>query len=191
MNGRTKILLAVVLAALLGGACRSGGDASITVGTNAVSSSGKGVPTSRATGLAATGASKAVCELMTPNEVGQVLGNPVGTGTGDDGNYCLWGTQVDKGTSADVRIKIPAAGRDAEVCQTQLASLPSEATHEPVKGVGTSAAWVYEQVSILLQGSLLACWQNAVIIVLLTGEHDQAALRATATTLAETVHNRL
>jgi hypothetical protein len=190
---RAAAWVGVVLVSLVLVACGSGGDAELTVGTKpgTGSTATPTVPAPRGTGLAAAPASKAVCDLLSQNEIAQVLGNPVGPGSGDDGNYCLWGTSVDRGTTVDIRVKIPAAGRDVEVCQTELASLPSEATHEPVKGVGTSAQWVYEQVSILLQGSLLACWQNAVLVVLITGEHDQAQLRTQATSLAQTVHSRL
>jgi hypothetical protein len=186
------VWVAVVVASLVLVACGSGGDAEITVGTKP-GSAGAATPTVPAPkgGLASGPAPKAVCDLLTQNEIAQALGNPVTAGSGDDGNYCAWGTSVDRGTSVEVRVKIPVAGRDAEVCQTDLASLPSEATHVPVKGVGNSAQWVYQQVSILLQGSLLACWTNAVVVVLVTGEHDQAQLQQQATSLAQTVHGRL
>ena len=37
----------------------------------------------------------------------------------------------------------------------------------------------------------MSCWEDAAVSVLLTGEKDQAVLRATATDLAKKLHSRM
>lgn len=127
---------------------------------------------------------------MAPADVGKAVGNAVRAGTGDP-KFCFWGTQVDGGTSADVTVGIPAAGRAAQACAVQKLSLPKESSQEAVSGVGTSAVWSYQQNAVLLQGTLVACFDNAVIRVGLTGERDQVALRQNAVALGQAVHSRL
>ncbi len=130
------------------------------------------------------------CEVAGPDDVGRIVGNPVRAGTGD-AKFCFWGTRVDRGTSATVTVERHPQDRAAAVCETHRASQPREATHEPVNGVGSSAVWVWQPVAILIQGNLVSCWRDAVIVVGLTGERDQAVMRDQAVSLARAVHDRL
>ena len=134
--------------------------------------------------------SRPVCELLSAADVAAALGNPVRPGTGDS-KFCFWGTQVDKGSSADVTVGIPAPNRGDQACAVQEAALPKEASQESVSGVGSKAVWSWQPVAILVQGRLIACWSDAVVSVEVTGEQDQATLRQKAVALAETVHGRL
>lgn len=185
-----RTVTAIVTVAVLA-ACGSGGDASLTSGVpgGAPASGGTAAPAGSG-GSAAPLNPKPTCQLLTPDDVGRAVGNPVRAPTGE-GKFCFWGTQVDKGTSADVTVNIPAPGRSAEVCSSQRNSLPKEAKQEPVSGIGSSALWAWQQVSLLLQGNFLVCWPDAVVVVNVTGEKDQAALRAAANSLAQTVRGRL
>jgi hypothetical protein len=119
--------------------------------------------------------------------VANALGNAVRAATGS-GKNCFWGTAVDKGTSIYLSITRPAP---AQECTAQRNALPKEAKQEAVNNVGTSAVWSWQQVAVLLQGTFLACFPNSIVAVMITGEKDQAALRASAVTLAQRVQSRL
>lgn len=134
---------------------------------------------------------KPPCETLSRDEVAALLGNPVKepepVGTRD----CTWATDVDGGTSVNLTVSTPgSAGADQE-CRALRNSQAKEDPHEAVSGVGTSGQWVWQKNDIIVQGSLVACWDDAVVMVLLTGEHDQAQLRATATEVAKKVHDGL
>jgi hypothetical protein len=131
-----------------------------------------------------------VCQMLSPGDVSGVIGNSVRAGTGE-GKFCFWGTQVDKGTSADITVNIPAQGRGDQACAVQKAALPKDTPQEGVGGVGNSAVWSWQPVAILVQGRLVACWPDAIVSVQVTGERDQSALRQQAVGLAEAVRNRL
>ena len=182
----------VVVGALCLVACASGGDAVLTRGVPSGGPPGTvpTITTAEVQGPPPSAPSRPVCELLTAGDVAAVLGNPVRPGTGDP-KFCFWGTQVDRGSSADVTVSIPAAGRGKQACAVQELSLPKEGSQEEVSGVGSSAIWAWQQVAILLQGKLVACWDDAVVTVQVTGEHDQAALRQNAVALAQAVHGRL
>ena len=182
-----RIAAAVLVVSLLA-ACGSGGDdeADLTVGAPA----GAGVttvPGGTPIPTPAPGSVQVACDALTREEVGSVVGNPVRAADGS-GKNCFWGTSVDRGTSISVSITRPAPPQE---CTALRNALPKEATKEQVNNVGTSAVWSWQPVSILTQGTFLACWQNAIVSVLVTGEKDQAVLRNQATTLAQRVHSRL
>lgn len=128
------------------------------------------------------------CQLVTRDEVGATVGNPVGAGVGQ-GSNCSWSTTVDGGTSTTVTAVRPGPSGVAEGCKALREGQPSEAKHEAVNGVGSSAVWVWQSLTTLTQGSLAACWTDSAVLIVLTGEHDQGALRATATSLAQKVHS--
>ncbi len=70
-------------------------------------------------------------------------------------------------------------------------SQPKEANQAPVNNVGTSGLWVWQPLALLLQGTLVTCWDDSVIVVGVTGEKDQTVLRNQAVALAQAVHQRL
>lgn len=178
-----------LLAALLG-ACAGGGDAQLTTGAPEAAPVTTGGGGSGSGGGFTPLTPKNTCGILNEDDVARAVGNPVGKPSGE-GKFCFWGTQVDKGTSADVTVHLPTAGRSTELCTSQQASLSREARRDPVSGLGNSAVWAWQQVAVLIQGSLLACWNDAVIVVGITGEKDQGALRAAATNLINTVRGRL
>jgi hypothetical protein len=141
-------------------------------------------------GPPASAPAKPTCELVTAADVGKAVGNAVRTGTGDP-KFCFWGTLVDGGTSVDATVGIPAAGRGAQACAVQKLSLPKESSQEALTAGAANAVWAYQQVSVLVQGILVACFPDAIVRIGLTGERDQTALRQTAVALAETIHGRL
>lgn len=181
---RTASLVVVTL--LLTACGSSGGEAELTVGAAAQTPADPPATLPPTPGPVA-GTAKSACQALTIEEVATALGNPVRTGTGE-GKNCFWGTTVDKGTSIFLSTTKPAT---PDECNVQKAALPKEATREDVKGVGTSAIWVYQKVAVLLQGTVLACWNDAVVAVMVTGERDQAALRASGATLAQRAYSRL
>jgi hypothetical protein len=134
---------------------------------------------------------KPACELLTVDDIAAALGNAVNAPTPAEAANCTWGTAVDGGTSLDLTVVKVAPGASAEACRDQRNTLPRAAAKEAVSGVGDSATWVVEQLTTIKQGHLVACWKDGVVVVLLTGEKDAAALQATAKGLAETVHGRL
>ncbi len=136
---------------------------------------------------------KPACEFLTADDIAAAIGNPVQAATQAEASNCTWGTAVDGGTSVDLTVvKIaPGASAAAEACRDQRNTLPKGVGKAPVSGVGDSAVWVIEELTTIRQGHLLACWNNAAVVVLLTGEKDAAALQASATNLAEKVHSRV
>lgn len=188
---RFTALLALAALVVLA-ACGSSGEAVLTKGVPGGAGAAPAVTVTTAVlrGPPASGPAKAVCDILGRDDVARVLGNAVNAGTGD-GKFCSWGTQVDKGSSADVRISVPAAGRGAAECAIQEASLPKEAKLESVGGIGTTGTWAWQNVAILVQGTLVACWNEAVVRVLITGEHDEGTLRGYAVSLAQLAHDRL
>ncbi len=181
------MVLGVVLVA-----CGSGGGAVLTEGT---SPGGQGTPSVTATtavlaGPPASAPSRPVCELIGRDDVARIVGNAVRAGTGE-GKFCFFATSVDKGTSADISVSIPAAGRGERECAIQQNSLSKTATLESVGGIGSSGTWAHERNALLLQGTLVACWPESVVRVLVSGEKDQTILRGQAVSLAEAVHGRL
>jgi hypothetical protein len=178
----------LAVAAILLGACASGGgDAALTVGAPGRPAGGPTTTAGVTTPTPAPGSVQVACDALTTDEVASAVGNRVKGGTGS-GKNCFWGTLVDKGTSVFLSITKPAPPQE---CTAQRNALPKEATQDPVSGVGTSAVWVWQQVAVLLQGTFLACWPDSIVAVMMTGEKDQAALRTTASNLADRVHSRL
>lgn len=183
MRRSCAIILLLLAVLALFGSCGSGDEDSSASTTTTAAQSSVGAfeappPPARPT-----------CELLSREEVGRVLGNPVkpGSGTGRD---CLWGTDVDGGTGANVTVSKAGAGA-AQECALMRDTLPKEAKREPVGGLGTSSIWVWEQLAVLTQGRLLACWDDSLVLVLITGEKEPDALRAAAVGLAEQAHARL
>ncbi len=134
---------------------------------------------------------KPACDFLTRDDISGALGNPVGDATPAGDTNCTWGTSVDGGTSIDLTVVKAAPGASAEACKGQRNSLPRGIDRESVSGVGDSALWFVDQLTTIKQGHFLACWNNGVVVLLLTGEKDAAALKSTASGLAEKVHSRL
>ncbi len=134
---------------------------------------------------------KPACDFLSRDDIATALGNPVNDPTPAEASNCTWGTSVDGGTSLDLTVVKAAAGSSDEACKDQRNTLPRSAAKESVSGVGDSATWVLEELTTIKQGHLLVCWNNAAVVVLLTGEKEPAALKATASGLADKVHSRL
>jgi hypothetical protein len=188
----TRALIPLAGLAILLGACGSDDGAALTKGVpeGGPRPTVPTVTTAVFQGPPASAPSRPVCDLLAAADVARLLGNAVRAGTGDP-KFCFWGTVVDGGTSADVTVGIPAQGRAAQACAVQKLSLPKESSQEEVPGVGTSAVWSYQQNAVLLQGTLVACFDNAVVRVGVTGERNQAALRQAAVAVAQAVRGRL
>ena len=184
MRKSLALLAAVVLAALLG-ACGSDGDEE-GGGPSATP------PLPTAGGASGTVApSRPPCDYLTREEVVAALGNPVRdpVPVGDQG--CTWATDVDGGTSLDISAIKHTKDQAAFQCRT-LRRGQQAANREPVSGLGDPALWVWEALAApIVQGSLVSCWEDGAVSILLTGEKDQAALRATAADVAEKVHSRM
>ncbi|MGH9280242.1 MAG: hypothetical protein ACRD12_19345 [Acidimicrobiales bacterium] len=178
-----RLFALVVMLAATAVACGSGGEAQLTKGTPGSTAAPKENVGTRPPGAVAD-INKAACDVLTPDDVAATLGNRVRPGQGT-GKFCQWGTAVDKGTSANLTVN------RADQCNPIRNSLPKEAKTESVGGVGNSAVWNWQEVSILLQGNFVVCWPDAVIWIAVSGEKDQAALREEASTLAQKAHNKL
>ena len=168
--------------------------ATLTVACGADSEEEPAVPSSTAVpqaaaGAAAPGAAKPTCELLSRDEVAQALGNPVGAGV-PAGKDCSWATEVDGGTSLNITVDKPAANQVGTTCDFRKASAPKE-NREQVGGVGSSAVWSIQTLSLLTQGNLVACYDNAVVWVIVTGEKEAGALKSTATDVADKVRSRV
>jgi hypothetical protein len=184
------VLVALLVAAALAACGSSEGDAALVSGgpKPTVAGGGGAVSTLAPTGGGNLG--KPACELVSQDDVAKLVGNGVRAGQ-SAGRACFWGTTVDKGTSATLTVIAPAANRAADECTVQRNSLAKEATQDAVGGLGNSAVWVWQPVAVLLQGTLLACWNDAVILVFVSGEKDQAVLRNVAQGMVQTVRARL
>lgn len=134
---------------------------------------------------------KPACDFLSQDDVAKLLGNPVKAPTPGAETNCTWGTDVDGGSSLDLTIVKPSAKGGAQACADQRKTLPRGLPRESIGGVGDSAVWVLEELTTIKQGHLLACWNDGVVVVLLTGERDPSALQATAKSVAEQAHDRL
>jgi hypothetical protein len=186
-----KRLLAVAAVAVLAAvapACGSDGDDDAAPETTTTTRS----PTEAAEAVAGTipVPTRPTCQLLTRQEVAGVLGNAVHQGTGVERD-CFWGTEVDGGTSANVAVAKYVPGQARAECDLQRSVLPKDLPHESVGGIGIFAVWLPEQVAILTQGRLLACWDDAVVNVNVSGERPQQELRGVAVTLAERARSRI
>lgn len=178
-------MAAVTVVAALVAACGSNNKSGPPATTVARGSSASGATTTTA------GLAKPACELLTRDDIANALGNPVKDPQPAGPTDCSWGTDVDGGTSLGLTVAKPGPQGGAQECAAQRNTLPEGLPREPVPGVGTSAVWVLEPLTTLKQGHLVACWNDSVVVILLTGEHEPAALRATAVSLAQQVHSRL
>ena len=179
-------LLAVVVLAALTGACGSdddgaGGSPSATPPLPAPGEGSGTVPPGRP-----------ACDILTRDEVVAALGNPVRDPVPVSDQGCTWATDVDGGTSLDITAIKHTEEQAAFQCRSLRRGQPQGVTREPVSGLGDPALWVWEKLADpIVQGSLVSCWEDGAVSVLLTGEKDQGALRLTATDLAKKVHSRL
>jgi hypothetical protein len=98
---------------------------------------------------------------------------------------------VDGGTSANVAVAKYMPGQARAECDLQRSVLPTDLPHASVSGLGVFAVWLPEQVAILTQGRLLACWDDAVVNVNVSGERPQQELRGVAVSLAEKARSRV
>jgi len=185
----SRLLCAVaVIALIVLSACGSGrGDAGAVAHGDRTSTTA--ATQGKSSGPTTPGPIRPACELVTGDEVGATVGNAVSAGVGQASN-CSWSTTVDGGTSATVTAVKPGPNGVGQACQSLREGQPAEAKHEAVNGIGSSAVWAWQKLTTLTQGSLVACWSDSAVLVLLTGEHDQAAMRDTATALAQKVHAR-
>lgn len=178
------VVVAIVVIAGCGGSSKKAAQTSTTV------AGGSGTP-----GAVAVNATvplpKPACDFLSRDDIAGALGNPVGAATAAGETNCTWGTSVDGGTSLDLTVVKAAPGGSAEACKDQRNSLPRGIDRESVSGVGDSALWFVDQLTTIKQGHFLACWNNGVVVILVTGEKEAAALKATASGLAEKVHSRL
>jgi len=185
MNRLARGTLALLVVALLA-ACGSDSDEAGGTSTTALA---KEVTEGAAAAAAAPSPPvKPTCELLSRDDVAQALGNKVQAGV-PAGKDCFWGTEVDGGTGLNLTVDKPAANRVAQQCQLRQASVSKE-KREQLK-VGTSAIWVVEKLSLVTQGNLVACYDNSVVWVIITGEKETGALKDTATAIAEKVHSRV
>jgi len=134
---------------------------------------------------------KPACDLLSLDDIAKALGNPVNGGMAGGPINCTWGTSVDGGTSLDLTVVKAASGASEQACNDQRSTLSRSAAKENVSGVGDSAVWFVEELTTIRQGHLLACWDDGAVVVLLTGEKDPAALKATASDVAEKAHSGL
>jgi len=183
-----KVTLIVVSATLVVSGC---GGSSSKKAAPAATTLGAGATPGAAAVNATVPLPKPACDFLTRDDIAGALGNPVGDATPAGDTNCTWGTSVDGGTSIDLTVVKAAAGNGAEACKDQRNTLSRGVDKESVSGVGDSAVWFVEQLTTIKQGHLLACWDNGVVVVLLTGEKEAGALKATASGLANKVHSRL
>ncbi len=184
MTRMVRGTLALLIAALVAGCGSDSDDAGGPVTTLA-----KDVTEGAA--AAATAPSlpvKPTCELLSRDDVAKALGNPVVAGVAA-GKDCFWGTEVDGGTGLNLTVDKPAANRVSQQCQLRQASVSKENREQPK--VGTSAVWVVEKLSLQTQGNLVACYDNSVVWVILTGEKEAGVLKDTAVAVANQVHSRV
>lgn len=178
---------AATVALVTAAACGSGGARAFVARHDGPATTTAPAPQKKTTESTTPGPIRPACALLSRDEVAAVLGNPVATGTGA-GSNCFWATTVDGGTSATVTAVKPGAAGAADACNYLRLGQPTDAPHEQVSGVGVSAVWVFQPLTTLSQGSVVACWSDSAALVLLTGEHPMAALRATAIDLVQRLH---
>jgi hypothetical protein len=185
---RLPIAVAALALVMAAGCGSGGGDRAFIARQGEPASTAPKSPTTKTTTESTVpGPVRPACALLSPADVGATVGNPVAAGVGQGPN-CYWATTVDGGTSATITAVKPGPAQGAESCDYLRLGQPVDAKHEPVAGLGTSAVWVFQPLTTLSQGSVVACWPDAAVLVLLTGEHDANAMRATAVDLVRKVH---
>ena len=185
-SGLLAVVLVVVLVGALVGACGGSKKESSTAPTTTASSPSTGGA------YASRAPAKPVCELLSRDDIAKAVGNPVRDPQPGAPGECTWGTDVDGGTSVDITAEKPDPSQAALVCTALRNEQASELPREQVSGLGTSAVWVWQKLAEpLVQGTLVACWKDSAVEVLLTGEKDLGALKATAIQLAKTTQARI
>lgn len=175
---------AAVVPVVLAASCGSGGNgATLTRGTPRPTTAAQAPVPPRPSGVPAD-VNKPACDVLSPDDVSASLGNAVRPGTGR-GKFCLWGTSVDGGSSANLTVNPP------NQCDVVRRSLNKDGKSEPVGGLGESAVWNWRTEAILIQGDFVVCWSDAVVWITVSGEKDQSALRDAASSLAQKAHNKL
>ncbi|MGI9022401.1 MAG: hypothetical protein ACR2HV_04065 [Acidimicrobiales bacterium] len=185
-NGLVRIAAALGIAVLLA-ACGGSDDETTSPGTTAAPGGGvSGADSTNAT----VPLSKPACDFLSQDDVGRLLGNPVKAAQQGAVTNCTWGTDVDGGSSLDLTVVKPSDGGATQACADQRRSLPRGLAKENIDDLGDSAVWSVEELTTIRQGHLLACWEDGVVIVLITGEKDPVALQGMAKAVAEEAHGR-
>jgi len=188
MNRLFRIAAALAVAAILATAC-GGSDDGDAASSDTTSAPGNGVSGADSTN-ATVPLSKPACEFLSQADVGRLLGNPVRGPQQGAVTNCTWGTDVDGGSSLDLTVVKPSANGAKQACADQRRSLPRGLAKDSVDGLGDSAVWSVEELTTIRQGHLLACWDDGVVIVLITGERPPAELQDKAKAIAEDAHER-
>jgi hypothetical protein len=177
----------LMVAAALLGACASG--------TGSPTDSAEGPPASSApaSGAAATASEPsgddggaAACDLLSPDEIAGVVGNPVEAGTGMTASDCLWGSDPEETSAAVLILQVPEAA-----CES---ALESDAAQTTADGFGVPAFWLWASASGGV-GTVSLCTAAGMVTVTvsagLSDTPDEAAIREQASTLAELVLTRV
>lgn len=184
---RVGPVAAVVLVLSVLAACGAGGGEEAELSEGAPGGAAVTTTPTAPTPTPAPGSVQAACDALTREELAGVLGNAVRAPTGE-GRNCSWGTAVDGGTTVFLSFTRQPSPQE---CMVQRNALSKQLAQEPVNGVGNSAVWGWQRLTLLIQGTFIACFPNAVVSVMMTGEKDPGVLRTQASTLAQRVQSRL
>ncbi len=173
---RLPSVIVVVALALLAAAC-GGAAASGPIGGSAQpgSDGATGGPSGPAGSIAAGGGEvpggsiaaglRPACDMLTPAEVGSVLGRTVGPGEAQGSLICEWGREPGE-FGGDVSLL--AQPLPDEYCEPALDG-------DPVAGFGRAATWTYSASFDIPQGALAACVSGGLLMVTLTGDVGDAS----------------
>jgi hypothetical protein len=185
----TLMVVAAVLAACATGSGSPTGSADGAASSAPPSMAAASDPpmaTTDASEPSADGGGTAACDLLTPAEIAEVVGNPVEAGTGTTASDCLWGSDPEETSAAVLILQVPAAA-----CES---ALETDAAQLAADGFGVPAFWLWAEASGGV-GTMSLCTASGMVTVTvsagLSDTPDEAAIRQQASALADLVLTRV
>jgi len=183
----------IVVAALLA-ACASGSGsppdsaaeppASSTLASKAASSDPP--MATAATSVPPGGGGGTACDLLTPDEIAEVVGNPVDAGAGTTSSDCLWSADPEQSSAAVLILQV-----SQEACES---ALETDAAQVAADGFGVPAFWLWAAASGGV-GTMSLCTASGMVTVTvsagLSDTPDEAAIREQASDLADLVLTKI
>jgi hypothetical protein len=182
--GTLMVVAALLAACSAGSGSPTGSPASSAQKSTAASD--LPMATTDASEPSAGGGGTAACDLLAPDEIAEVVGNPIEAGSGTTVSDCLWGSDPEETSAAVLILQVPAAA-----CES---ALETDAAQVAADGFGVPAFWLWAEASGGV-GTMSLCTAAGMVTVTvsagLSDIPDEAAIRDQASALADLALTRI
>lgn len=182
----TFTLLGVLLGACGAASGSPAGSADVPPASSALASTPPASDTPMASEPSGGDDGTAACDLLTPDEIAEVVGNSVEAGTGTTSSDCLWGSDPEESSAAVLILQVPVAA-----CES---ALETDAAQLAADGFGVPAFWLWAAASGGV-GTVSLCTASGMVTVTvsagLSDTPDEASIREQASALADIVLTRI